>query len=129
LAAATVAAAAAAAPQRYITEQLAVAASCWVSFTWLGIHWHKCAGCIHEGLGLLSYMMHCLKPVTLMLRHLHWGLALCFERRLQFEEARDEDRETFVTAEGLVQEVEEEDAKVGSVTKITHIMSSAACFP
>eukprot|EP00775_Hariotina_reticulata_P009908 gene9907-10064_t len=28
-----------------------------------------------------------------------------------FEEARDEDRETFVTAEGLVQEVEEEDAK------------------
>jgi hypothetical protein len=31
----------------------------------------------------------------------------------QFEAREDEDRETFVTAEGLVQEVEEEDAEVG----------------
>jgi hypothetical protein len=33
----------------------------------------------------------------------------------QFEAREDEDRETFVTAEGLVQEVEEEDAEVGGV--------------
>lgn len=32
----------------------------------------------------------------------------------QFEAREDEDRETFVTAEGLVEEVEEEDAKVNS---------------
>jgi hypothetical protein len=33
----------------------------------------------------------------------------------QFEAREDEDRETFETAEGLVQEVEEEDAEVGTM--------------
>jgi hypothetical protein len=40
----------------------------------------------------------------------------------QFEAREDEDRETFVTAEGLVQEVEEEDAEV---SKLLLLLSSA----
>jgi hypothetical protein len=51
----------------------------------------------------------------------------------QFEAREDEDRETFVTAEGLVQEVEEENAEVGRLllfrnTGVVEVVHAAACM-